>query len=122
VVCRRKRSHLPSKYSSCPVPQEVHRRDPEKTGGTLIKLRGEHKCHHLVAIGYKYNKKCVLHFIMSESAAGSTEDRKPYQMKFLDAFGNVHVCSEPFPEVISDFLMIAIVLIFTVNFDNLQSN
>ncbi len=39
---------------------------------------------------------------MSESA-GSTEEGKPYQMKFPDAFGNVHVRSVPRPEVISDF-------------------
>jgi hypothetical protein len=39
---------------------------------------------------------------MSESA-GSTEEGKPYQMKFPDAFGNVHVRSVPHPEVISDF-------------------
>jgi hypothetical protein len=58
---------------------------------------------------------------MSESI-GSMEEGKPYQMKFPDAFGNVHICSVPRPEVISDFLMIAIVLIFTINFDNLQSN
>jgi hypothetical protein len=58
---------------------------------------------------------------MSEST-GSIEDGKPYQMKFPDAFGNAHVHSVPHPEVISDFLMIAIVLIFTINFDNLQSN
>jgi hypothetical protein len=91
--------------------EEILKKEP---GGTSIKLKREQKGHHLVSIGYKYNKKHVLDFMMSEST-GSMEDGRPYQMKFPDAFGNVHVHSIPRPEVISDFFMILIVLIFTIN-------
>jgi len=44
----------------------------------------------LVCIGYKYNKKKVLTFFMKKGA-GSTKAVKPYEAKYNDAHGNVHV-------------------------------
>jgi hypothetical protein len=56
----------------------------------------------LIAIGYKYNKKRTLQFIMSENA-GSTKSGDPYQMKFSDDNGNMHSRDVPRPQVISDY-------------------
>ena len=41
----------------------------------------------LYAIGYKYSKKKVLHFIMTPGA-GSTAPGEPYQVRYSDSFGN----------------------------------
>ena len=53
-------------------------------------LRG--KCGHtgveLVAIGYKYNSKKVLHFVMTLGAE-KTSKEEPYHMKFNNAYGNM---------------------------------
>jgi hypothetical protein len=61
-------------------------------GGTSISLHGELDGVGLIAIGYKYNKSCVLHFIMSENA-GSTYNGDPYQMKFPDESYMSHIVS-----------------------------
>jgi hypothetical protein len=71
-------------------------------GGTSISLRGELDGVGMIAIGYKYNKSRVLHFIMSENA-GSTCDGEPYQMKFPDEHGNIHIREVPRPAVISEY-------------------
>ena len=59
-------------------------------GGTWVVLRG--KCKRsgveLVAIGYRYNSKKVLHFVITVGA-GRTSKGAAYQMKFNDAHGNV---------------------------------
>jgi hypothetical protein len=74
----------------------------EEPGGTSIKLKSEVEGIKLVAISYKYNKRHVLHFIMSENT-GSTKSGDPYQMKFSDDNGNIYSCDHPHPEVISDY-------------------
>ena len=58
-------------------------------GGVHIVLRGRHPSGKvLVAIGYRYSSKKTLFFIMTENA-GSTTLGKPYEMKFVDKYGNV---------------------------------
>jgi hypothetical protein len=74
----------------------------KEPGGASIVLRSVLEDVPLIAIGYKYNKKRVLHFVMSENA-GSTTDGDPYQMKFADQFGNIHIREIPRPEVISTY-------------------
>jgi hypothetical protein len=66
----------------------------EEPGDSSIKLKAEVECVKFIAIGYKYNKRYVLHFIMSENA-GSTTSGEPYQMKFLDDNGKIHSCDVP---------------------------
>jgi hypothetical protein len=79
--------------------EETLKEEPE---GSSIKLKSEVEGVKLIAICYKYHKKHTLHFIMSENA-GSTACDEPYQMKFSDDNGNVHVRNAPHPEVISDY-------------------
>jgi hypothetical protein len=90
-------------------------------GGTSLKLLTTYKGVHLIAVGYKYNKKCVLHFIMTENA-GSTGPGNPYEMKFADEHRNVCIHKVSRPEVISEFFMIAIVWMCTINCDSMQFN
>ena len=72
-------------------------------GGVHIVLRGEHPTGvNLLAVGYKYNKKSVLHFVCTEHA-GTTEDGDPYEMKWTDDVGNVHIRNVARPAVISKF-------------------
>ena len=59
-------------------------------GGTWITLEGhaENEDVDVVAIGYKYNKKTVLQFVITRGA-GTTEPGNPYEARFPDKFGNV---------------------------------
>jgi hypothetical protein len=67
-----------------------------------LKLLSTYQGVRLIAVGYKYNKKRVLHFIMTENV-GSTGPGNPYEMKFADQHGNVCIREVSQPEVISEF-------------------
>ena len=72
-------------------------------GGCHIVLEGKHPDGpELVAIGYRYNSKVTLHFVMTKNA-GSTKRGSPYEMKFTDSHGNVHVRLVDRPAVISNY-------------------
>ena len=72
-------------------------------GGTHIVLEGKHPDGaELIAIGYRYNSKVTLCFVMTKNA-GSTKPGTPYEMKFTDLHGNVHVRLVDRPAVISNF-------------------
>ena len=72
-------------------------------GGTHIVLTAQDKFENdLVAIGYRYNSKVTLCFVMSKNA-GATTNGTPYEMKFTDSHGNVHVRLVDRPDVISEF-------------------
>ena len=43
-----------------------------------------------VAVGYRYNSKVTLFFVATKNV-GSTNQGAPYEMKFADSHGNVHV-------------------------------
>ena len=51
----------------------------------------------LIALGYRYSRKTVLHFVLTETS-GNSKPGIPYQMKYTDSFGNIcsrHVdCSQ----------------------------
>ena len=88
-------------------------------GGMSLKLLATYKGVRLIAVGYNYNKKHMLHFIMTENV-GSTGPGNPYEMKFADEHGNVCICKVSCPEVISEFFMIAILWMCTINCDSMQ--
>ena len=72
-------------------------------GGCSIVLEGKHpNGSELIAMGYRYNSKVTLHFVMTKNA-GSTRKGSPYEMKFTDSHGNVHVRLVDRPSVISQF-------------------
>ena len=79
----------------------------EAPGGTHIVLEGTHPDGpELVAIGYRYNSKVTLCFVMTKNA-GLTRKGKPYEMKFTDSHGNVHVRLVDRPSVISNFFEVS---------------
>ena len=55
----------------------------------------------LVAIGYKYNARKALCFIMTKEAAATKPGAKPYIARFPDQFGNVCSRKVPRPEAVS---------------------
>ena len=82
---------------------QIHDILKDKPGGTKVVLIDTHPSGiELVATGYKYNKKTILYFISTKSAA-STTDGSPYEMKLTDDHSNVHVCKVPRPELVSFF-------------------
>ena len=50
----------------------------------------------LLAIGYKYNSRKVLCFVVTNKGAGSTSLGTPYQAKFADGWGNVMMQLVPY--------------------------
>lgn len=73
-------------------------------GGIWIVLKGcaEKEAVDLVCIGYKYNKKKVLIFVMTKGA-GSTNPGEPYVARFPDKFGNVCPREVGRPEILSNY-------------------
>ena len=58
-------------------------------GGVHIVLKETHpNGATLVCIGYRYSSRKTLFFVMTENA-GRTIPGKPYEMKFVDKYGNV---------------------------------
>ena len=56
----------------------------------------------IIAVGYKYNQRKVLYFIMT-SGAGSLQDGQPYLSKFTDEYGNTVIKEVRRPQVISQY-------------------
>ena len=73
-------------------------------GGTWITMEGESNNNgvKMVCIGYKYNKKKVLTFLLTKGA-GSSEAGEPYSAKFPDKYGNVCVRHVARPQCITNF-------------------
>ncbi len=72
-------------------------------GGVHIVLEGTTRDEvSLVAIGYQYSRKIVLHFILTENA-GDSGPGDPYEMKYMDTYGNICTWYVDRPEVISKF-------------------
>ena len=75
-------------------------------GGTWITMETEVDGVCLVCIGYKYNKKKVLTFVLTKGA-GSSKPGEPYEARFPDKFGNVCVRHVARPEVISLYFQVS---------------
>ena len=74
----------------------------EFPGSTWIVLQGYTKKVNLLTIGYKYNKKSIMTFVLSEGS-GSTVARWIYQANFSDEHGNVHTRDVPRPKVLNTY-------------------
>ena len=74
----------------------------EMPGGTWITMEGTcgRTGTRLVAMGYKYNKKKVLQFVITRGA-GSTEKGFPYHAKYNDEYGNVLYRNVARPKVLN---------------------
>ena len=72
-------------------------------GGVHIVLKGTTRDEvNLVAIGYCYSRKTILHFVLAENA-GNTEPGDPYEMQYTDSYGNICTRYVDHPDVISRF-------------------
>ena len=68
----------------------------------------------LIAIGYKYNARKVLSFIVTDNA-GSTKTGIPYSSKYPDQFTNVAICPSARPLVLSKSFLLLMRLNPTTN-------
>ena len=98
---------------ACMMVKTAHSRCPKKfledtmkefPGGTWITMEGraEKEDVQLICIGYKYNKKKVLTFVMTRGA-GSTAHGQPYEARYPDKYGNVCCRHVSRPEIISNY-------------------
>jgi hypothetical protein len=71
-------------------------------GGVSIVLSANHNGVKLVATGYRYSRKTILFYVMTENA-GSTELGTPYSMKYTDPHGNLCERKVDRPDFISRF-------------------
>jgi hypothetical protein len=71
-------------------------------GGVWIVLEAIHEGIPLLAIGYRYSTRTTLFFVTTKDA-GSTKKGNPYNMKYTDDWGNIHIREVDRPDVISKF-------------------
>jgi len=98
---------------ACMMVKTAYSRSPKKfleetmkdfPGGTWITMEGrpEKEEVNLVCVGYKYNKKKVLTFVMTKGA-GSTRMGEPYKARYPDKYGNVCCRHVSRPEIVSNY-------------------
>ena len=88
----------------------------EAPGGVHIALEGRTEDEvPLVALGYRYSRKTVLHFILTKNV-GSSKPGTPYQMICTDLFSNICTRYVDHPQVISIFLLVPIPSIPTISY------
>ena len=78
------------------------------TGGSYLVFRSKPMVpgdRPLIAIGYKYNARKVLYFIVTENAR-STNTGITYLSKYPDQFNNVAICPVACPLVMSKNLLL----------------
>jgi hypothetical protein len=72
-------------------------------GDVHIVLKGATRDEvNLVAIGYRYSRKMILNFVMTENA-GNTGQGDPYEMKYTNSYGNICTRFIDLPDVVSMF-------------------
>ena len=100
-------------HHACFIIKTGHSRSPKAwleekmkdfPGGTWITLEATPVKENvpLICIGYKYNKKKVLTFVMSKGAGKST-DGEPYEARFPDKYGNVCVRLVRRPAILANY-------------------
>ena len=99
------------KQHCCMAVKTSHSHSPKKwledkmetyPGGTWITLQGSFNGALLYCMGYKYNKRKVLTFVFTEGA-GSIRGGDPYEARFPDKFGNLHIRKVPRPKILSEY-------------------
>jgi hypothetical protein len=73
---------------------EEHLKD-KSVGGRLV-LTTNLEGVDLVAMGYKYNKRKVMHFIATAGAANTFDGDDPYMQRWADEYGNI-LCVRAIP-------------------------
>jgi hypothetical protein len=72
-------------------------------GGVHILLEGMTKDEVLlVALGYQYSQKTVLHFVLTKNG-GSSKPGDPCKMRYANSFGNICIQNVDQPQVVSNF-------------------
>lgn len=71
---------------------------------------------HLIAIGYKHNRKKVL-FFMATSGSGNFEDGITFKQRYPDKYGNLHICENPRQKIISQYLKNQTILAVIIKLD-----
>jgi len=71
-------------------------------GGVAVFLKGSLDGVNLICTGYRYSRKTILYFVMSENA-GTTTLGEPYEMKYTDTHGNILVRHVDRPDFISRY-------------------
>ncbi len=90
-------------YHSCFPKDFIEDALKEAPGGVHILLEGTTQDEvQLVALGYRYSRKTVLHFVLTKNA-GSSKPGTPYQMRYTDSFGNICTRFVDRPQVVSNF-------------------
>ena len=85
-------------------PKEyIEEASKDAPGGVHILLEGVTKDEvSLVALGYRYSRKTVLHFVLTKNG-GSSKPGDPYKMRYTDSFGNICIRNVDRPQVVSNF-------------------
>ncbi len=83
-------------------------------GGVWVVLESIQEGIPLIAIGYRYSTCTTLHFVATKDA-GSTAKGTPYQMKFTDDWGNIHIRDVDWPDIISRFFQSSNTIIISVD-------
>jgi len=74
-----------------------------KIDGSKLVLTTNLEGVDLVAMGYKYNKRKVIHFIATAGAANTFDGDDPYMQRWADEYGNICVRAIPRPALASAY-------------------
>jgi len=92
-------------YHACFPKDFIEEALKEAPGGVHILLEGTTQNEVLsVALGYRYSRKTVLHFVLTRNG-GSSKPGTPYQIKYTDSFGNICTRYVDCPQVVSNYLL-----------------
>ena len=91
------------KQNSALFPKEyVNEILKDAPGGVSIVMSGSLYGIPLIATGYRYSRKTILYFVMSDRA-GKTTAGDPYRMKYTDRYGNLCEREVERPDFISKY-------------------
>ncbi len=90
-------------FRSCFSKEVIKKALKEAAGGVHIVLKATTWNEViLVAVGYCYSHKTILHFVLTKNA-GNASEGDPYEMKYTNSYGNICIHYVGWPEIISNF-------------------